>query len=288
MEPLFKKPTSSFSSYTLKNTVGQSFDGLWHTHREYELIYICEGKGDKIIGDNMSPLQKGNLVFIGPNLPHLFRCNQNYKHKDQAGSLVIHINDNYLGENFFSCPEFEPILELFKLARSGIQFTGNTATIATRIKSLFEKNETESILEILSIFYHLAKEFNYEVLASPGFTPNFSKKDYHRINIATQYVMDHFKTDIRLTDVAEEVGLTKAAFCRHFKKVTGKTFFTFLKVYRIGHACKLLMQTDKNVSEISYECGFNTISNFNKQFKSVAGTNPLDYRNQFHRQKAVG
>ena len=281
MEPLFKKPTGSFSSYTLKDTVGQSFDGLWHTHEEYELIYICEGKGEKVIGDNISSLRKGDLLFLGPNLPHLFRCDQDYPLKYRSGSLVIHFNNRYLSESFFSCPEFEPILKLFKRSKSGIQFSGDTEIIARRIKNLFDKEKTESLIEILFILHDLSRDFDHSLLASPGFTPSFGEKDYHRINIANQYVMDHFKNDISLSDVASKVGLTKAAFCRHFKKVTGKTFFTFLKEYRIGHACKLLMQTDMNVSEISYECGFNTISNFNKQFKSVTGTNPMDYQNQF-------
>ncbi|CAN5466955.1 AraC family transcriptional regulator [soil metagenome] len=283
MEPLFKKHTGSFASFTLKDTVGQSFDGLWHTHEEYELIYICEGKGDKVIGDNMSDLRKGDLLFLGPNLPHLFRCNQDYPMKYCSGSLVIHINNSYLCTSFFSCPEFEKIQKLFKRSKSGIQFKGNTERIGRRIKNLFDKEKSESLLEILFILNDLAKDYDQTLLASPGFTLSFGEKDYHRINIANQYVMEYFKTNISLEDVAAKVGLTKAAFCRHFKKVTGKTFFTFLKEYRIGYACKLLIYTDMNVSEISYECGFNTISNFNKQFKTVTNTNPKNYQNQFSR-----
>jgi AraC-like DNA-binding protein len=281
MEPLFKKPTGSFSSYTLKDTVGLSFDGLWHTHEEYELIYICEGKGEKVVGDNMSDLCKGDLLFLGPNLPHLFRCDQDYPMKNQSGSLVIHFNNSYLDENFFSCPEFEPIQKLFRRSKSGIQFSGDTERIANRMKSLFDREKSESLIEIFFILLDLAKDYGQTQLASPGFSPSFGEKDYQRINIANQYVMENFKDHITLGEVALKAGLTKAAFCRHFKKVTGKTFFTFLKEYRIGHACKLLMQTDMNVSEISYECGFNTISNFNKQFKSVTGTNPMDYQDKF-------
>jgi AraC-like DNA-binding protein len=282
MEPLFKKTTDTFASYMLKDTVGQSFDGLWHTHNEYELIYICEGKGEKVIGDNMSELQKGDLLFLGPNLPHLFRCNQDYAKYYLSGSLVIHINNSYLGESFFSCPEFEPILQLLKRSKSGIQFRGDTELIARRIKSLFDKDKSESLIDILFILHDLAKNYKQLQLASPGFTPSFGNKDYHRINIANTYVMDHFKSDISLNNVALKVGMTKAAFCRHFKKITGKTFFTFLKEYRIGYACKLLMNTGMSVSEISYECGYNTISNFNKQFKSVTNTNPMHYQSRFN------
>lgn len=93
--------------------------------------------------------------------------------------------------------------------------------------------------------------------------------------------MNHFKEDIALHDVAQNVSLSKEAFCRHFKKVTGITFFTYIKKYKIGHACKLLMVTNLNITEISYKCGFNTISNFNKQFKAIMQTNPSAYRERF-------
>ncbi|WP_372638124.1 helix-turn-helix domain-containing protein [Fodinibius sp.] len=74
--------------------------------------------------------------------------------------------------------------------------------------------------------------------------------------------------------------MTKTAFCRYFKKVTGKTFFTYLNEYRGGYACKLLMQTNLNVSEICYKSGFNSISNFNKQFKAITDTSPVRYKNK--------
>lgn len=281
MEPLFKKNTESFSSYALKNTVGQSFDGLWHSHDEYELIYIHEGKGEKMIGDQILPLHKGDLLFLGPNLPHLFQCNQDYPLRDEAGSLVIHIHKKYLGESFFQCPEFEPIKEMFRLSKSGIQFDGDTKVIAKQIENLFNGEKATSLIQILSILNELANNYEYTMLASPGYTPTLDHKDYQRINIVSQYVMDHFKQEIQLRDIAEKAGLSRASFCRHFKKVTGETFFTYLKKYRIGYACKLLMQTDMNISEVGYECGFNSISNFNKQFKTVTGRSPSDYQNKF-------
>lgn len=281
MEPLFKKNVDSNNSFTLKNTIGQSFDGLWHFHDEYELIYIWEGRGEKIIGDNVSNLNKGDLLFLGSDLPHLFSCDQDFPMKHRSGSLVVHLNNRFFTENFFACPELGPVSELFNKSKSGVQFYGDTERIASRIKQMFELGKTECLLEILSVLNTLSKNYDYELLASSGYAPGFGKKDYQRINKACKYVMENFQGEISLDDVVDIVGLTKAAFCRYFKKVTGKTFFTYVKEYRIGHACKLLMETNLNVTEVSYKCGFNTISNFNKQFKTIMGTNPSTYRERF-------
>lgn len=282
MEPLFKKNVDSATSFTLKDTIGQSFNGIWHFHDEYELVYIWEGKGQKIVGDNISELRKGNLLFLGSDLPHSFSCNQDYRNKEEAGSLVVHLNDQFLRPDFFSCPELKNISRLFERANSGIEFEGavNLET-ARRIRTLFEMNTFECFLEILSILNNLAKTDRYHLLASPGYTPSVSKKAYQRINRVYKFVMDHFQEDISLDQVTDITNMTKAAFCRYFKKVTGKTFFTYLNEYRVGHACKLLMQTNLNVSEICYKSGYNSISNFNKQFKAITETSPVRYKNKF-------
>jgi AraC-like DNA-binding protein len=282
MDPRFKKNINSITSFKLKNTVGQSFDGLWHFHDEYELIYIWDGKGEKIVGDNISDLCKDDLLLFGSDLPHSFRCNQDYYNKEEAGSLVIHLNNEFLSEDFFVCPELQLISKLFKRSKSGIQFDiDNRQEIGAKIQKMFSMNHFECFLEILSMLNSLGQCDDYHLLASSGFTPSIGKKDYQRINKVYKYVMEHFSEDIDLDTAAGITHLTKEAFCRHFKKITGKTFFTYLHEYRVGYACKLLMRTNLNVTEICFKSGFNSISNFNKQFKKVAETNPMDYRNRF-------
>lgn len=281
MDPIFKKNVDAHHSFKLKNTIGQSFDGLWHFHEEYELIYIWEGKGEKIVGDHVSTLNKGDLLFLGGELPHLFSCNQNCAGIDKAGSLVIHLDDNFLNESFFGYSELKSIYELIQQSKSGIEFEGDTKQIANRMLKMFKLDRTNCMLEILSILNNLSTTFNTQALASDGYTSTYSKKDFQRINKACKHVMRNYQNDIALDDIVGIIGLTKAAFCRHFKKVTGKTFFTYINEYRIGQACKLLMETNLNVTEVSYKCGFNSISNFNKQFKKVMDTNPSTYRKRF-------
>jgi AraC-like DNA-binding protein/uncharacterized cupin superfamily protein len=282
MDPYFKKNINSETSFKLKDTIAQSFDGLWHFHDEYELIYIWEGKGTRIVGDNISDLRKGDLLFFGSDLPHSFSCNQAYPNKDKAGSLVVHLNHKFLQEGIFACPELGAVSRLFERAESGIQFNReNNEKVKTKIQRMFEMNHFTCFLEIISTLNLLAHRKDYQLLTSPGYTPTHGEKDYQRINEVYKYVMDNFAEDINLDTAANLTNLTKEAFCRHFKKVTGKTFFTYLNEYRTGHACKLLMETNLRVTEICFESGFNSISNFNKQFKKVTGMNPSSYRNQF-------
>lgn len=287
MDPIYKKNVDVRHSFKLKNTIGQSFDGLWHFHEEYELIYIWEGKGEKVIGDNVSTLNKGDLLFLGSELPHLFSCDQDFTMKDRAGSLVIHLNNHFFNDDLLKCPEFSSIQKLFKQSKSGIEFFGKTQAIAERIQKMFTLDKTECMLEILSVLNSLSVNFDSKSLASSGYTTSFSKEDYQRINKACKYVMEHYKDDITLDDIVNIIGFTKAAFCRHFKKVTGKTFFTYINEYRIGQACRLLMETNLNVTEISYKCGYNSISNFNKQFKNIMNTNPSMYRERFEKQPSL-
>jgi AraC-like DNA-binding protein len=282
MDPRFKKNINSTTSFKLKNTVGQSFDGLWHFHDEYELIYIWDGKGEKIVGDNISDLRKDDLLLFGSDLPHSFSCDQDYYNKERAGSLVIHLNNEFLSEDFFVCPELQPISKLFERSKSGIQFDiNNRQEIGAKIQEMFSMNHFDCFLGILSVLNSLGQCEDYHLLASPGFTPSIGKKDYQRINKVYKYVMGNFAGEITLNTAAGITNMTKEAFCRHFKKITGKTFFTYLHEYRVGYACKLLMQTNFTVTEICFKSGFNSISNFNKQFKKVTKTNPLDYRNRF-------
>lgn len=229
MKPHFKKNIDSKTSFKLKNTIGQSFDGLWHFHDEYELVYIWDGRGEKIVGDKISDLRKGDLLFLGSDLPHSFSCDQDYHNIEKAGSLVIHLNDEFLREEFFACPELQAISKLFESSKSGVQFDHHISNkIGARIQKMFGMGHFERFLEVLSILNMLAQCNGYHLLASPGYIPKIGAKDYQRINKVYKYVMKNFTEDIDLKKAAELTNLSKEAFCRHFKKVTGKTFFNLI------------------------------------------------------------
>ncbi|MEQ1624618.1 MAG: AraC family transcriptional regulator, partial [Sediminibacterium sp.] len=91
----------------------------------------------------------------------------------------------------------------------------------------------------------------------------------------------HFLEPISLSEIAAVAEMSVPGFCRFFKKNIKKTYFNFLQELRIGHACKLLNDTEKPILEICYDSGYNSWAHFSKQFKQIKGMAPSAYRKQF-------
>jgi len=139
---------------------------------------------------------------------------------------------------------------------------------------------------VLRIFLLLTLCKNRTSLGSLNWLNHYKISD-KRVNDAIEYIMLHFKENITLDEVAERSGMNKSAFCRYFKKSTGKSFITLLNEIRISYACKLLLETSpvKTISEVSYPSGFNSLSYFNRTFKKIIGKSPGTY--QYEHNTAV-
>jgi AraC-like DNA-binding protein len=96
-----------------------------------------------------------------------------------------------------------------------------------------------------------------------------------------EYVMQNFQSKVSLEEAAQLTNLSVSSFSRYFKSRVNKSFSDFVTEVRISHACKLLNETELNISEISYECGLFTLSNFNKLFRDRVKKTPMEYRKQF-------
>ncbi|MEQ9289345.1 MAG: AraC family transcriptional regulator [Cyclobacteriaceae bacterium] len=274
MEPLYQKvEIGSNASFLMKDT----FNPLFHFHPEYELILFRKGKGKGIIGNKTTSYQPYSFFMLGPNLPHCFTSDNNEENK----AYVIQLNREVLDSTIGSIPETKPILLLLEKAKYGLKFQNELGKHHyEKFHLLFELNGFEKLINLLSILNDLAKTSGVELLTSPGSLPKVNLKEYERINIVYEHVFNKFKGPIALKEVAALLNLTEIAFCRYFKKITRRTFITYLNEYRIGHACKLLSTTDKNVSEIAFESGYESIANFNKQFRKHTGTSPKRYKNK--------
>jgi len=134
------------------------------------------------------------------------------------------------------------------------------------------------LIELLTLLEMLATTEEYRLLASPGFVQKYNSSGTERMTLVYDYIMNHFKEDIRLEEVAAIANMTGPSFCRFFKACTRKTFSRFLNEIRIGFACKLLQEGHFSIAEICYESGFNNLSNFNRQFKKIMEESPLEYR----------
>jgi AraC-like DNA-binding protein len=138
-------------------------------------------------------------------------------------------------------------------------------------------NGIQRLSALLSIFDILSNTKEYEILASAGYTHS-ADNQHDRLGKVTEYVMHNFQRDISLPEVAQIASMAVTTFCNFFKEQYRTTFVEYLNTVRIGHACKLLSESDQNVVEVAYDCGFNNLANFNRQFKKYKKMTPTQYR----------
>jgi AraC-like DNA-binding protein len=270
------------SSFVLQKDVYPNYPTPWHYHPEYELVLVLKSSGDKIIGDHMSSFTDGDLVFIGSNLPHVYRNSKAYYEENPgltAEAIVIHFNIDFLGNGFFSIPEMDSVASFLKDSAMGFSITGKMRQlVAKKMEEMFSMPGPARIIALLSILNQLAETDEKIRLASPGFIEDFKASGSEQITQVCDFIMKNFTSDLTLEQVARVANMSPNAFCSFFKQRTRKTFVNFLNEVRIGYACKLLSGDLFNVSEVCYLSGFHNLSNFNRQFIRILNKTPLRYK----------
>ena len=281
-QPLRKDLEPVATSFSVKELVEPHFDPNWHFHPHYQLFLVEKGTGTRFIGDSIKPFGPGDLVFLGPNLPHLWRSDQAYFAKQstlKTKGIVVYFTNDFLGTEFFGKQEMGPLRQLLEHARQGLEWTEPTRQrVAMTLRHLASQPATfERILILLTLLNDLSHAVDYQYLTSPGYTNTVKPTETDRMQLVHDYVLGHFPDDISLDTVADLAGMTSPAFCRYFKARANKTFSEFVSEVRIGHACKLLMNGKLTITQISFESGFRTLSNFNRQFKDITNQTPSAY-----------
>jgi AraC-like DNA-binding protein len=248
---------------------------LWHLHPEYEIVYAEAAAGPRHVGQHISRYEGSDLVFIGPNIPHL---NFDYGVHGPCDQVVIQMKENFLGENFLSNPEIAAISQLFKRACYGLSFYGDTKTlVSAALKNLQRLNSFDQLLSLLQILQLLANSNEVIVLNNAPAANKAFEKQQKRMDAIYKYVEDNYNVQPDVNQLAGHVGLSTAAFCRFFKKQTKQTFTDFVNQYRIGEAKNLLLQ-NKSITEACYAAGFEQLSYFNKIFRKLTGENPSAFK----------
>lgn len=283
-KPTLEKISPEFgSSILVKKHNGDAYNkgetnAFWHFHPEIELVYVNKGKGKRHIGNHLSYFNNSQLLLIGSNLPHNGFTDRLTEHGSQT---LIQFRQEFLGNYFFDIPEMEGINNLFERAKSGILFGVKTKKkIGPKIEKLSEKEGFKKILILLEILHVLAKSQDYTILNADGFVFETEPQDSAKIDIVFKHINQNFQEHISLDEIAGKVSMTVPAFCRYFKKVTGKTFTKLVNEYRVVHATKLLSESQMSITDISFECGFNNFSHFNKLFKEFTGKSASKYRSE--------
>ena len=268
---------------SVEKRVIPSFNIAWHFHPEFEIVYNIKSNGIRFVGDNVSPFYSKDLVLVGSNLPHLWRSDFSYNSSnchEAVKTIVIKFTEDFLGKDFFKKLEFQIIARLLEDSKYGLSFNKQ---VSKKLHTLLLKLPNQSLAEqhigLLAILYQLSVESvcNRAVLSSSDMRQSISESP-DRIDLVLRYISDNYATKITLKDVADVACITTNSFCRFFKTATNKSFTQFLNEVRIRNASRILIQQTIPVSEVCFLVGFNSITNFNKQFKHIIGTTPKEFR----------
>ena len=280
-KPTLEKISPEFgSSVFVKTSTSGNTDTkpFWHFHPEIELVYVDKGAGKRHIGNHLSYFNNSQLLLLGSNLPH----NGFTDRLTQYGSeVLVQFKPDFLGAYFFDTPEMKSISNLFERAKNGILFKpGTKRKIGRKIQKLNELKGFERIMLLIKILHKLAEAEDYEILNADEFVFETELQDSNKIDIIYKHINENFKNHISLDEIADKVSMTVPAFCRYFKKSTGKTFTKLVNQYRVVHATKLLSESQMSISDVCFGCGFNNFSHFNKSFKEFTGKSASKYRRE--------
>lgn len=286
MKPFFEqiRPLPN-RSYFLREQKSPFMTMPFHYHPELELTLNVGNHGKRFIGNSVERLDDFDLVFIGTNLPHAFISDPDFKRSkemEKSYSIVLQFNIKILGETLLALPEMGIIHKLLERSKRGMWIGGETKhLLAKKLRQLQCSKNVPSLVLLLELLNELANTDDYGLLSSQGFIKEYHAPDFHRLNVVYDYIVIHFREDIRLKDVAEVANLSETAFCRFLKQRTLKTFVQIVTEMRVSYACSLLKKDIYNVKTIAEEAGFKNLSNFNRKFKKITGYTPVAYSREF-------
>jgi AraC-like DNA-binding protein len=283
MKPLLedigkKRGQDSFLAFEIRQ---HGLDFFWHYHPEYELTLIVKGKGQRLVGDSHSYFESGDLVLIGPGLPHTWVGDENWKEAYEI--VVIQFSSEFI-ERFAGLTELKAIHQLLLNAKQGIDLNekgmpdkARAINIRAQIQQIPTKKGIDKIIALLHILNELSNAKSIR-LASSLYQPLKGSENEKRINKVCQFIQKHAAERLTIQNAAALIHLSPTAFCKFFKRMTGKTFSDYVNDIRIANVCNQLLATDKQVAEIAYENGFETLTYFNRIFLKKKGMRPSDYR----------
>jgi AraC-like DNA-binding protein len=258
------------------------FQSPFHSHPELELVYIKESYGKRIVGNSVAQFVPGDMIFLGSDVPHVWLNDEIYYQGIstlKAKAIVVYFNKEIFGPAFYELKETQKINSLFNQAVRGLSISGKTnELIAKKLEKLVHKKNFEIIVGLFEILSILSESTDISFVNNEIYNPINDQIKNDRISDVFEYVKENYKEEISLVEIAKIANLTPTSFCRMFKLKTKKSFVEYLNEVRVSNACKLLIETDMGISEIAYECGYKTASNFNQLFKKLTGTNPKEYR----------
>jgi len=289
MKPLFLKKNTQAAeeSFITRYAELHHTNGQYHYHAEYELLYNIQNRGTRFVGDSIDPFSDKDLVLIGPNIPHYWKSyltNYQEEHDQLVRYACVHFFRDFAGNDLFLHPVMSSVSHLLEKAKYGVFFQGREAcAVGEKVVRLArEERGWNKVLSLIFVLCKLAEMKDYRLLASPGFCNAFYKaRNEEKISTIYNFLVQNHHLDLGLEDVANHAGMNPSAFCRYFKRATSKTYSEVLNEIRIGMACKSLIASDHSISQIAYECGYQNVPYFNRQFIMLKKCTPFEFRHRY-------
>ncbi|RDV14993.1 AraC family transcriptional regulator [Pontibacter diazotrophicus] len=274
-------PLTQNDCFTVFSRKKKEFKFPLHYHEEYELNLISNAAGaQRVVGDSIEVIDDLELVLVGSNLPHGWFTHQ--CQSENINEITIQFHRDLFDEKFLRRNQLSFIRTLLERSSKGISFSQETKeAFKPRLEQLAKKSGFDSVLELISILHDLSNSRNMRTLSNSTFTSEQFSYYSRRIEKAFEYMQTYYDKDITLADISKVVNMPEVSFSRFIKKRTGKTFVESLNEIRLGHASRMLIDTTETISEISYKCGFNNLSYFNRVFKREKGSTPKEFRQNY-------
>lgn len=252
-----------------------------HYHAEIQITVILKGDGTRFVGSNVSSFAPGDVYMLGSNLPHVFRCSSKYYEKNkelEAQGMSVYFQPSSFGADFFDLPETKKLKRMIAESAKGIIFSSKIKDKAAQLMLEIKRRKGfDKLCSLLNLLKVLSESPDKKLISGVGFHTPLGDQNNKRLNDIYYYLISNFQKEIKLEVLSKVANMSSTALCRFFKQRTRKTIFRFLIELRIEHACKLLDEGQYKISDIADACGYNNISNFNRQFLLITGHTPREY-----------
>jgi AraC-like DNA-binding protein len=287
-EKIFALPDHSFH-YAAYDT--PAFEVPLHIHPEIEVTQIIRGEGYRLVGDCREEFSGGDLVIIGANLPHAYYSyHRRPENSVSCAARVLQFSGERLTAACEAFPEYQRLGDFLTTSTvTGLRFTGETQEQITHLfdqlaqQAFAEQASFDALLTFLRLLYHMAQAPTTDRyrLSSAAFTYSISGEGFTRIHRVCDFINQHYPQELSQVALAEQAGLTPAAFSRVFHRATGRSFRRYVNEVRIAQACRRLIETDHAIIQIAFDCGYCNLANFNRRFRELKALSPRAFRAQF-------
>lgn len=260
----------------------------WHCHNEYELHYIVASSGKVFVGDYIGEFHPGNLILAGRRLPHNWisdtRPGQRYALRD----MLVHFEHSTIESVADQILELRELIPLLEEARCGIEFLGMQEQADHYMHAIRESSGPSRLGYFCQFMHELTKCRNYRILSTASIESKTGSTALDKVDTVINFVMQNYQAGVTLSEAADQSGMSDSNFSRFIKKSTGNTFSELLNRIRVSKACELLSTTDRQITRICHDVGYNNVANFNRRFFKLKNVTPSEYRSAAKRRLTRG